>query len=221
MLADRRSERNGPSECPMAEARTRTSGLRTIGRMRSALPWPLTTDRLLLRPFEDGDLDAFHALRSDPEHTRFVPYGPAPKEQVAKVLAQRKGWVALGGEGQRTHPGSRQARRWGPRRRHAALRLRAERPLGRARVCLRGRPPRQGLCDRGLVDWAFQEAGLHRIHARCTAANEASVRVLAKLGFRQEGRLVEAVQTDGAWGDTLLFGLLAKEWRGTDAATSR
>ncbi|MFI6783131.1 GNAT family N-acetyltransferase [Micromonospora sp. NPDC050276] len=64
-----------------------------------------------------------------------------------------------------------------------------------------------------LVDWGFNEAGLHRIYARCHARNEASARLMARLGMRQEAHHVESYLFDGTWADQLVFAILAREWR--------
>lgn len=183
--------------------------------MASAPDYPLLTERLLLRPFEDRDLDAFHAMRSNAEHTRHVPYDPASREDVAKVLEQRKEWTALAERDSAITLAAveRQSDRFvgdmllfhfDPTHRSAELGFAFDNPCHGKGYATEA--------SRALVTWAFREAGLHRIHARCDAPNVASVRVLQKLGFRQEGRLVQSVSVEGAWEDTLLFGLLASEW---------
>lgn len=48
--------------------------------------------------------------------------------------------------------------------------------------------------------------------ARVFEHNDASIRVLEKLGFQQEGCLREHAYIRGAYRDTYLFGLLADEW---------
>lgn len=62
------------------------------------------------------------------------------------------------------------------------------------------------------VRYAFDERGFHRVQARVFDWNEASARVLEKLGFREEGRLREHYYVDGEHVDARLFGLLAAEW---------
>lgn len=66
-----------------------------------------------------------------------------------------------------------------------------------------------GLC----LDHAFDDHGLHKVLARVFEHNEASMRVLEKLGFQREGCLREHDYIRGAYRDTHLFGLLADEWR--------
>jgi ribosomal-protein-alanine N-acetyltransferase len=54
--------------------------------------------------------------------------------------------------------------------------------------------------------------GAHHVEAEAYAFNEASQRLLRRLGFRQEGRKREAVYDGEAYGDVIVFGLLACEF---------
>ena len=63
-----------------------------------------------------------------------------------------------------------------------------------------------------LVDYGFKELGLFRLSSWCIADNTPSVRVLERLGFRQEGRLRRNEFFKGRWWDTLLYALLRDEW---------
>ncbi|WP_153029115.1 GNAT family N-acetyltransferase [Amycolatopsis sp. YIM 10] len=62
-----------------------------------------------------------------------------------------------------------------------------------------------------VVDHAFRVAGLHRIEATVRPENVASVRVLTKAGFRQEGLLQRYLDVAGDWRDHLLFGMTVEE----------
>ena len=64
-----------------------------------------------------------------------------------------------------------------------------------------------------MVDFEFRELGLRRISAWCIAENTASARVLERLGFRQEGRLRQNQYFKGQWWDTMLYAILAEEWK--------
>jgi RimJ/RimL family protein N-acetyltransferase len=64
-----------------------------------------------------------------------------------------------------------------------------------------------------IVKFGFSELNLHRIWSWCIADNHWSVRVLEKLGMRQEGRLRENEYFKGRWWDTLVFAILDYEWR--------
>ena len=64
-----------------------------------------------------------------------------------------------------------------------------------------------------VVDHCFSRVGLHRIEATVRPENAASLRVLGKLGFRQEGMFRRYLDVDGAWRDHLCFALTADELR--------
>jgi RimJ/RimL family protein N-acetyltransferase len=55
---------------------------------------------------------------------------------------------------------------------------------------------------------AFEELGLHKVWARTVGDNEASIRVLKKLGFQREGILKEHWYGIGRYVDEYRFGLL-------------
>jgi ribosomal-protein-alanine N-acetyltransferase len=50
-----------------------------------------------------------------------------------------------------------------------------------------------------VLEYGFTTLGLHRVQAACGPDNTASQRVMAKLGFRHEGRMLDHVFTNGAW----------------------
>jgi ribosomal-protein-alanine N-acetyltransferase len=62
-----------------------------------------------------------------------------------------------------------------------------------------------------IMRFGFEALGLHRIQAACGPDNVASQRVLAHLGMTQEGRIRDHVFTNGAWRDSLTYGLLDHE----------
>jgi [ribosomal protein S5]-alanine N-acetyltransferase len=62
-----------------------------------------------------------------------------------------------------------------------------------------------------LLPFAFGALTLHRIEAACIPENEASGKLLRKLGFREEGRALRYLQINGEWRDHILFGLLQDE----------
>jgi ribosomal-protein-alanine N-acetyltransferase len=68
-----------------------------------------------------------------------------------------------------------------------------------------------------LLAYAFHELGLHRIEADVEPRNAASIKLLRRLGFREEGYLRERWLVNGEVQNSLLYGLLRKEWNGGDA----
>jgi RimJ/RimL family protein N-acetyltransferase len=54
---------------------------------------------------------------------------------------------------------------------------------------------------------------LHRIIAICDVENQASVRLLERLGMRREGHYIENYWFKGKWASEYLYAILADEWR--------
>ena len=61
------------------------------------------------------------------------------------------------------------------------------------------------------VDHCFDTVGLHRVEATVRPENAASIRVLEKLGFRQEGLFRRYLDIDGAWRDHYCYALTGDE----------
>ncbi len=49
--------------------------------------YPVPTERLLLRPYEPGDVDAVHAYQSLPDRVRYVPYPARTRADVVERVA--------------------------------------------------------------------------------------------------------------------------------------
>lgn len=61
------------------------------------------------------------------------------------------------------------------------------------------------------TDYCFQVLGLHRIEINIRPENERSLRVVEKLGFRDEGTRVRYLHIQGDWRDHRTFALTADE----------
>jgi RimJ/RimL family protein N-acetyltransferase len=73
---------------------------------------------------------------------------------------------------------------------------------------------------RVIVDYAFREAGLHRVQLDVVAFNTAGTRAYRKVGFVEEGRRRQAVFHDGRWYDQVLMGVLEDEWRASSSVAT-
>jgi [ribosomal protein S5]-alanine N-acetyltransferase len=62
-----------------------------------------------------------------------------------------------------------------------------------------------------VTDHCFGTAGLHRLEINIRPENTASLRVVEKLGFRDEGLRRSFLHIDGAWRDHRAFALTAEE----------
>lgn len=68
----------------------------------------------------------------------------------------------------------------------------------------------QEVCRR-LLEYAFVELNLRRVAIQ-VHADQPVLRCYTKVGFRDEGRLREAVVIGGKYGDLLLMSVLEQEW---------
>ncbi len=64
------------------------------------------------------------------------------------------------------------------------------------------------LAVRAMVEYAFGELALHRVHAEPFDNNPASAHVLEKAGFRLEGRMRASAYKDGRIVDQLLYAIV-------------
>src|SRR6202046_2563298 len=61
------------------------------------------------------------------------------------------------------------------------------------------------------MDHCFFTVGLHRVEATIRPENQASRRVVEKLGFREEGLRRRSLHIDGAWRDHLCYALTVED----------
>lgn len=157
----------------------------------------IETDRLLLRPFEPADTEAYAAIRARPEIARFLLGGEAAAsrahEVAERVVTSFAGsWDGSPGYGPWAAIEKASGRLVG----HVGLRLLPE--LGQETEILYmidspawGR----GYATEGAVaarDFGFGRLGLPRLIALALPDNAASIRVMQKIGMRREAGLVEA-----------------------------
>ncbi len=64
------------------------------------------------------------------------------------------------------------------------------------------------------MDHCFFAVGLHRVEATIRPENQASRRVVEKLGFREEGVRRRALHIDGAWRDHICYALTVEDVQG-------
>ncbi|HEX2148835.1 MAG TPA: GNAT family protein [Actinomycetota bacterium] len=74
----------------------------------------------------------------------------------------------------------------------------------------------QGLATqaaREMTTYCFDILNLHRVWAGAFARNQASIKVLEKLGFRREGVLKESIIKDGRLESQIIYAITAPEWK--------
>lgn len=169
----------------------------------------LRTERLLLRSIADDDVPALFVLRSDPRVMQHI------KRPLAKTLDDARSVLAV----QRAAYEKRTAITWAITR-HGEPELvgsiglwniAAEHHRGELGYLLRPDLWGQGItreAARAVLDHGFGTLHLHRIEAQCDPANVASIALLDSLGFAREGHLVQNVFLEGAFLDTVVYGML-------------
>jgi RimJ/RimL family protein N-acetyltransferase len=73
----------------------------------------------------------------------------------------------------------------------------------------------QGYCTEAAgrsLQYAFEKLGLHRVQARHFSRNQASGRVMQKIGMQREGTLRQAVLKWDRFEDLELYSILKSEW---------
>ncbi|HLS14891.1 MAG TPA: GNAT family protein [Beutenbergiaceae bacterium] len=76
----------------------------------------------------------------------------------------------------------------------------------------------RGLMPRAValaIDYAFTELDLHRVEVNIRPENTASLRVVQKLGLREEGRRLRFLHIQGQWRDHRSFALTREEVDGS------
>lgn len=66
---------------------------------------------------------------------------------------------------------------------------------------------------KALMNHAFTKRGLHRIYGVTDPRNTPSIKLMKRLGMRQEAHHKEDLWFKGAWADDVVFAILAREWR--------
>ena len=174
----------------------------------------LTGQRVRLRAPSAGDVTDVFALFSDPGVARYGSGAPmqaraqaegridemqdafARRDMIHWLVADRRGDVAIG---------SCTLFRFDARHRRAEVgyALRSDR-WGR------------GLAAEAValaLDWGFRTLALHRIEAGIDPRNDASRRLLERLGFRREDPPHEGFLAGDEADDSERYGLLAQAWR--------
>lgn len=65
---------------------------------------------------------------------------------------------------------------------------------------------------RTLLQYAFDEANLHRIELEVFDFNARAIQMYEKVGFRHEGTRKQALFRQGAWHDEHIMAILRDEW---------
>ncbi len=176
----------------------------------------LTSERLILRPFDAGDAAAVQTLAGDREIADTTLRIPHPYEDgmADEWIAAHRGQfeagtmavfaIELKSDGELA----------------GAISLTIERGLLKAEMGYWVGTPfwNKGYCTeaaRRIVEYGFEDLGLNRIAAQHFVRNPSSGRVMQKIGMRHEGTLKEAAMKWDRFEDLELYSLLRREWLAT------
>ena len=182
----------------------------------SASSLPIETDRLVLRPFERGDIDGVVAYHALPTVQRYVCRRTRDASEVAAALNIMRGHVSL------QRPGDTLTLamvRRGDRHviGHVSLHWSdATAGQGEVRFVINPSYSGQGYASEAisaLLDLAFDHYRIHRIFTRCDGRNHHSIKLLQQLGMRLEAHYREHALFQGEWDEELHFAILDREWQ--------
>lgn len=190
---------------------------------RADLPFdatPISTKRFLLRPLKPHDLDDVHAYQKREDVVRYLLWETRTVEESAAHLAERRTRVRLENDGdclvyavELPDPTAAHDRVVGDMSIFLDSAESAQFEIGWVFHPAFHRRGYATEAARAILSLCFTALGAHRVFARLDPRNEASVRLCDRLGMRREAHFTENLFFKGEWGDTLVFGLLAAEWR--------
>jgi RimJ/RimL family protein N-acetyltransferase len=175
----------------------------------------VTTPRLVLRPFERGDLDDLALILGNESVNRYLYTEPRDRDETVVALERRLEHDEEVGD---------------DRTLRIAVVLRdSSRLIGDFMLHWTENEHRQGEVGGSLhpdyhgqgyaseiygslLELAFSSYGLHRVVGRCDGRNTASIRSLEKAGLRREAHFIENEFVKGEWTDEVVLAIRASEW---------
>ncbi len=175
----------------------------------------LVTARLRLRSLQIGDLAAFVAYRREPAVARYQSWDTAYSMGDARRFLTTQEGVAFGTRGAWVQLALTD-RDSGTLCGDCGVRVDADQPAT-AEIGVTLAPDRQGVglaleALAAVIAELFEARRLHRVYAEADDRNDAVHRLLERLGFRCEARLIEADWFKGEWTTLRVFAVLRHEW---------
>lgn len=175
----------------------------------------LETARLVLREFVEDDWRALHAIESREDVNRYQGYDAHTEEYSRSYVAKT---IAAAAEAPRMLYEVAIALRSDEQLigRGGIRRTKDEPRVGEMWVVLAPDQQKQGLvleAARAMMTHAFDTLGMHRLYGDCDPRNAPSARLMERLGMRREAHFVQNVFIKGEWCDSLIYAVLASEWK--------
>ena len=181
------------------------------------LPWPVSTQRLLIRRVQVEDADALWRYRRLPEVCDWITSAPddadafvayfSDPHRLEVTLAVEHDGIVVGD----LYLGIEDA--WAQTEvKEAARGVQAE--IGWAFDPAYGGRGLATEAAAAMLEICFGGLGLRRVVASCFAGNTPSWRLMERIGMRRESHAVsESLHRSGRWLDGYGYAMLAEEWR--------
>jgi RimJ/RimL family protein N-acetyltransferase len=171
--------------------------------------WPLRTERLVLRPFELRDADAFVDAWASEEWTSMLLSLPMSRAEVVEMARRRSEpgdgtFVGLVVE----HDGEVV----GDSMLHLHGTGMSEGEIGWTLFPQHAGRGYATEAARAVLSLAFEHYGLRRVVANLDARNERSAALCERLGMRRESHRLGDFWSKGRWTDSLDYAILREEW---------
>lgn len=175
----------------------------------------LSSKRVIVRRFEEGDAKAFAEYRSDPDVARYqgwqAPYSIDKAKRFIEALQKSApcepgSWFQFAVALQQTGLliGDCALRCWRSDPRQAELGFtfaKAHQGKGYASEAVQT-----------LLHYAFTKLALNRVIVITHDKNKAAQRLLERAGFRQEGHFLQSYWSEGEWTNEFQYAQLREEW---------
>jgi len=172
---------------------------------------------MLLRPFVAGDFDAVFDMQSRPEVVRYLYWDVRSEDEVHVALEKKIAAARIKTEGDALFLAV-VLKETGRLVGDVVLQLVSlEHQHGEVGFVIH--PDHQGWgyateATRELLRIAFEDLKMHRVTGHLDARNQASARVLEKLGMRREAHLLENEYVKSEWQSEVIYAMLDREWKG-------
>jgi RimJ/RimL family protein N-acetyltransferase len=175
----------------------------------------LTTERMILRDFNEADWDAVYAYQRQPLYLRYYEWQERTPEAVRE-------FIQMFIDQQQVQPRCKF---------QLAVTLKANgqligncgirKPFADDQEASIGYEFASDQWGQGyateaaqaVLRFGFTELGVQRVWAECLAENVGSARVLEKIGMHQANRLRENTYFKDRWWDTLIYAIRYEEWQ--------
>lgn len=174
---------------------------------------PIETDRLILRDFNESDLDSVYKYLSDVDVCKYMVFDALNMEQSNEYLSF---FIKIQSDQPRKYI------------KFAIIQKDSDELIGECGINIPDMEHEKGEivyrlnkdhwgngyateAIKAIIEFGFGSLNLHRIEAWCDIRNKGSINVLEKAGMIREGCLREHMKIKGVWRSSYLYSCLKKE----------